>query len=34
MPHFDAMIDTAGGGGLITLETVEIIRYTPGGSPA
>lgn len=32
MSHFDAMIDTAGGGGLITLEKVEIIHYTPGGS--
>jgi len=33
MPHFDAMIDAGGSGGLITLEKAEIIRYTPGGQP-
>jgi PII-like signaling protein len=31
MPHFDAMIDAGGSGGLVTLEKAEIIRYTPGG---
>ena len=31
MPHFEAMIDAGGGGGLVTLEKAEIIRYTPGG---
>jgi len=30
LPVFDAMIDGAGGGGLVTLESAEVIRYTPG----
>lgn len=30
LPHLDAMIDAAGGGGLITLEKAEIIKYTHG----
>ncbi len=30
LPQFDAMMEAAGGGGLITLEKAEIIKYTPG----
>ena len=30
LPEIDAMIEAAGGGGLITLEKAEIIKYTPG----
>jgi PII-like signaling protein len=32
LPQFEAMIEESGGGGLITLEKAEIIRYTHGGS--
>ena len=31
LPELDAMIEAAGGGGLITLEKAEIIKYTQGG---
>lgn len=31
LPHFDAMIEAAGSGGLVTLEKAEIIKYTHGG---
>lgn len=31
LPHLDAMIEASGGGGLVTLERAEIIRYTHGG---
>jgi len=34
LPHLDAMIEASGGGGLVTLEKAEIIRYTHGGQPA
>ena len=34
LPHFDAMIEAAGGGGLVTLEKAEIIKYTHGGAGA
>ena len=30
LPHLDTMLDTAGGGGLVTLESAEIIKYTTG----
>jgi len=30
LPHLDAMMEAAGGGGLITLEKAEIIKYTHG----
>ncbi len=30
LPHLDAMIEASGGGGLVTLEKAEIIRYTHG----
>ena len=30
LPELDAMIEAAGNGGLITLEKVEIIKYTHG----
>ena len=30
LPEFDAMIEAAGGGGLVTLERAEIIKYTHG----
>lgn len=30
LPLFDAMIEASGGGGLITLEKAEIIKYTHG----
>jgi|SRR5687767_8758425 PII-like signaling protein len=30
LPAFDAMIEAAGGGGLVTLEKAEIIKYTHG----
>ena len=33
LPHLDAMIEASGGGGLVTLEKAEIIRYTHGGKP-
>ncbi len=32
LPEFDAMLEAAGGGGLITLESAEIIKYTHGRS--
>jgi len=32
LPHFDAMIEAAGGGGLVTLEKAEIIKYTHGAA--
>jgi PII-like signaling protein len=30
LPRLEAMLEEAGGGGLITLEKAEVIRYTPG----
>lgn len=30
MPELDALIEAAGGGGLITVERVEVIRYSGG----
>ena len=30
LPAFDALMEAAGGGGLITLEKAEIIKYTHG----
>ena len=30
LPHLDAMIEEAAGGGLVTLEDAEIIKYTHG----
>lgn len=30
MPHFDEIMDAGGGGGLVTLEKAEVIRYTHG----
>jgi hypothetical protein len=30
LPTLDAMIEAAGGGGLVTLEAAEIIKYTHG----
>jgi PII-like signaling protein len=32
MPYFDEMMDAGGGGGLVTLEKAEVIRYTHGNS--
>ncbi len=32
LPEFDAMIEASGGGGLVTLESAEIIKYTQGRS--
>ena len=32
LPELDAMIEAAGGGGLVTLEAAEIIKYTHGGT--
>ncbi len=32
LPVLDAMMEAAGGGGLITLEAADIIKYTHGGS--
>ena len=34
LPELDAMIEAAGGGGLVTLEAAEIIKYTHGNRPA
>ncbi len=34
LPEFDAMIEATGGGGLVTLEAAEIIKYTHGGEGA
>lgn len=31
LPHLDALMEEAGGGGLITLEKAEVIKYTHGG---
>jgi uncharacterized protein len=33
MPAFDALMEASGGGGLVTLEKAEIIRYTTGRTP-
>jgi PII-like signaling protein len=30
LPIFDEMLEGSGGGGLVTLEAAEVIRYTPG----
>ena len=30
LPHLDEMLEAAGGGGLVTLEKVEVIKYTHG----
>jgi len=30
LPHLDALMEASGGGGLITLEKAEIIKYTHG----
>lgn len=30
LPEFESLIEASGGGGLVTLERAEIIRYTPG----
>jgi len=30
MPELDAILDAAGGGGLMTIEKVEIVKYTVG----
>ena len=30
LPHIDAMLEATGGGGLVTLERAEVIRYTHG----
>jgi uncharacterized protein len=30
LPQFDAMMEASGGGGLITLESAEIIKYSHG----
>ena len=30
LPELDALMEAAGGGGLVTLERAEIIKYTPG----
>jgi hypothetical protein len=32
MPLVDELFNKSGGGGLMTLEKAEVIRYTPGGS--
>ena len=32
LPHFDAMMEASGSGGLVTLEKAEIIKYTQGRS--
>jgi uncharacterized protein len=32
LPHLEALMETSGGGGLITLEKAEVIRYTEGQS--
>src|SRR5580765_7420441 len=34
LPDLDAMVEEAGRGGLITLEAVEILKYTHGGAAA
>jgi PII-like signaling protein len=30
LPELDALMEAAGGGGLVTLEKAEIIKYSPG----
>ena len=30
LPEIDALMEAGGGGGLVTLEKAEIIKYTPG----
>ena len=30
LPAFDALMEASGGGGLVTLEKAEIIKYTHG----
>lgn len=32
LPVLDEMLESSGGGGLVTLEKAEVIRYTPGTS--
>ncbi len=32
MPAIEELIEASGGGGLVTLEKAEIIRYTPGSA--
>lgn len=32
LPEFDTMMEASGGGGLVTLEHAEIIKYTQGRS--
>ena len=34
LPELDALIVAAGGGGLVTLEAAEVIKYTHGGKEA
>jgi hypothetical protein len=34
LPALDALIEAAGGGGLVTLEAAEVIKYTHGGGDA
>ena len=34
LPEFDSMMEATGGGGLVTLEAAEIIKYTHGGAGA
>jgi PII-like signaling protein len=34
LPEFDAMLEATRGGGLVTLEAAEIIKYTHGDSGA
>jgi hypothetical protein len=31
LPHFDALIEASGGGGLVTLEHAEVIKYRAPG---
>jgi len=30
LPELEALIESGGGGGLVTLENAEVIRYAPG----
>ena len=34
LPEFDSMMEATGGGGLVTLEAAEIIKYTHGDAGA
>src|SRR5215469_11462906 len=34
LPEFDAILEATGGGGLVTLEAAEIIKYTHGDAGA